>query len=393
VRPPYEVADVLDRFDRDFVGRHGSAITSRVATVLTRIQQCRTAVLGGHRMSCASCGASEISYNSCRDRHCPKCGGSRRARWLDAQSSALLPVPYFHVVFTLPHELAPLALRNPGLVYGLVFRAASETLLELAADPRHMGARIGVTAILHTWGQNLEHHPHVHCVVTGGGLSPDDARWVHGRPRFFVSARVMRKLYRGKLLAFLSRAYAGGEVALHGSLQGLRNPQAFARLVRRLRRKKWVVYAKAPFGGPERTLKYLARYTHRVAISNHRLLSVDGRGVRFRWRDYRDGVQKVMTLDGAEFLRRFAMHVLPKGFVRIRHYGLLAACKRRDCLARSRELLDAEPQPAPAEPAPQSTPPVLASCPTCGEPQVIVITVVGPVHGERAFSQLWWDSS
>lgn len=314
------------------------------AKVVRALIACRTAALGGHVEVCDACGHEAISYNSCRNRHCPKCQGAATAAWLEAQREILLPVPYAHMVFTLPDVLAPLALQNPRLVYGLLFRAVSQTLLQVAATPRHLGGRIGFLAILHTWGQNLLHHPHVHCVVPAGGLAPDGSRWVRCRPGFFLPVRVLGRLYRGKLLAFLHEAYQAGALEFHGRLAELRRPAAFARLLAQARAVEWVVYAKPPFGGPEAVLKYLARYTHRIAISNHRLVEATDEHVRFTWKDYRHGHrQRVMTLEIGEFVRRFLMHVLPHRFVKIRYYGFLAQSQRAATLPACRELLPTPP--------------------------------------------------
>jgi hypothetical protein len=319
-------------------------ISCAQAKVVRALIACRTAGLGGHVEVCDACGHEAISYNSCRNRHCPKCRGAATAAWLEAQREILLPVPYAHVVFTLPAVLAPLALQNPRLVYGLLVRAVSQTLLQVAATPQHLGGRIGFLAILHTWGQNLLHHPHVHCVVPAGGLAPDGSGWVRCRPGFFLPVRVLGRLYRGKLLAFLHEAYQAGELEFHGRLAELRRPAAFGRLLARARALEWVVYAKPPFGGPEAVLKYLARYTHRVAISNHRLVDATDEHVRFTWKDYRHGHrQRVMTLETGEFARRFLMHVLPHRFVKIRYYGFLAQSQRAATLPACRELLSTAP--------------------------------------------------
>lgn len=336
-RPALEVADLLRTLVRQ--GRLPT-LSAGQAKVVRALIACRTAALGGHAAACDACGHEVISYNSCRNRHCPKCQGGRTAAWLEAQQKTLLPVPYAHVVFTLPDLLAPLALQNPRVVYGLLFRAVSQTLLEVAATPRHLGARIGFLAILHTWGQNLLHHPHVHCVVPAGGVAADGSRWVRCRPGFFLPVRVLGRLYRGKLLAFLEEAYRADSLRFHGRLAELGNPAAFRRLLARARALDWVVYAKPPFGGPEAVLKYLARYTHRIAISHHRLLEASDEHVRFTWKDYRHGHrQRVMTLETTEFARRFLLHVLPHRFVKIRYYGLLAQSQRATALPRCRELI------------------------------------------------------
>jgi hypothetical protein len=337
-----EVADVFHAHQNEFLQRWGHVLSDQQRKVLRDIGRCRTAALGAHLERCDRCSYETVAYDSCRNRHCPKCQSSARDRWLMKQASSLLPVPYAHVVFTVPEQLASLALRNQRLFYTLLFRAASETLLEIAADSRHLGARIGVLAVLHTWSQNLRHHPHLHCLVPSGGLAPDHSRWVATRPRFFLPVRVLSRIFRGKLLAFLKQGYRQNELCFAGNLAELATPRAFHSLLASLRRREWIVYSKPPFGGPEHALKYLARYTHRVAISNGRLLSLDNGQVRFRWRDSRhNNRSSVMTLDAVEFIRRFLLHVLPSGFVKIRHFGLLANRNRRQALALCRLHLSA----------------------------------------------------
>jgi len=333
-----EVADILRAHGDAYRARH--PVSPEQATVLRRLCDCRTAALGGHVDTCDACGTVQISYNSCRDRHCPKCQSTRQVEWVESRLERLLPVPYFHVVFTLPEQLQPLGLKNRRVLYDLLFRAASQTLLELAADPRRLGAQIGFTAVLHTWGQNLLFHPHLHCVVTGGGLSPDGQRWVAGREDYFLPVRVVGQLFRGKFLAGLKVAYAADQLMLTGSVESLRDPAEFRKLLGTLYRQQWVVYAKPPFGGAEHVYRYLGRYTHRVAISNRRLISLAAGRVTFRYKDYADSARgKQMTLDAEEFIRRFLLHVLPKGFVRIRHYGLLAGRNVGTKLAECRRLL------------------------------------------------------
>ena len=339
-KPPFEVADVI----RNLAGADGVVPGLRVSQaqqrVLNNLAACRTAKLGGHVDACDACAELRVSYNSCRNRHCPKCQAQQRAKWLEARRADLLPVPYFHVVFTLPAELAPLALQNKREIYNALFGAAADTLKTIAADPKHLGADLGFIAVLHTWGQTLVHHPHVHCVIPGGGLSPDGARWISCRKDFFLPVRVLSRLYRGKLLAALRAAFDDGQLEFHGALRELAEPERFAQLCSRLREKEWVVYSKAPFGGPEQTLKYLARYTHRVAIANHRITAVDDGSVSFRYKDYaRGNRQRVMKLGAVEFLRRFLQHVLPDRFVRIRHFGFLANRSRKAKLALCRELI------------------------------------------------------
>jgi hypothetical protein len=348
-RRPLEVADLLRRFGGAYRQTYGG-ISPDQARVTRALIQCRTAALGGHVDACDACGARQISYNSCRDRHCPKCQAAATAAWLERERAYLLPVPCAHVVFTLPHTLAPLALQNARLCYGLLFQAAAQTLLEIAADPKHLGARIGFVAILHTWGQTVLHHPHLHCLVPAGGLAPGDARWIACRRGFFLPVRVLGALFRGRYLALLEKAGREGRLRFHGVLQTLADPAAFARRLRLARRKRWVVYARPPFGGPEPALKYLARYTHRIAISNARLMALTEAAATFTWKDYRQGSrQRSMRLAPCEFLRRFLLHALPKGFVRIRRFGLLANCQRQSRLTRCRALLDPKQAPVQSE--------------------------------------------
>ncbi len=339
LRPRLEVADILRTHGAAYRARQ--PVSPEQAAVMRHLATCRTAALGGHVDSCAACGFLKVSYNSCRDRHCPKCQSARRAEWLEARLERLLPVEYFHVVFTLPKQLKALALKNRRVVYNLLFRAASQTLLQLAADPKRLGAQIGFTAVLHTWGQNLLFHPHLHCVVTGGGLSPDGTRWISARQGYLLPRTVLAKLFRGKFLAELRSAYRNNELRLSGSVESLADPAHFRELLTTLYRQNWVVYAKRPFGGAAQVYRYLGRYTHRVAISNARLVAMNEGRVRFRYRDYRDDSRtKEMTLSAEEFLRRFLLHVLPKRFVRIRHYGLLASRNVTTRLARCRQLLE-----------------------------------------------------
>jgi hypothetical protein len=316
------------------------------------IERCRTAALGGHVEQCDTCGHQRISYNSCRNRHCPKCQSLAKARWLEARLADLLPVEYFHVVFTLPEQLASVALQNKRVVYNLLFAATAETLRTIATDPRHLGAEIGFLAVLHTWGQTLCHHPHLHCVIPGGGLAADGARWISCRPGFFLSVNVLARLFRRLFLQGLERAYENDKLTFSGSLECLAKARAFRQLLANLRAREWWVYAKPPFGGPEQVLAYLGRYTHRVAISNHRLLSLKDGNVTFKWRDYRHANQEsLMSLKADEFIRRFVLHVLPRGFQRIRQFGLLANRRRHDQLARCRQLLDTAAPTAPSLPS------------------------------------------
>ncbi len=313
---------------------------SEQCQALRDLAACRTAALGGHEEACDACDHRRFAYNSCRNRHCPKCQASARARWLEARQAELLDVPYFHVVFTLPAELGPLALANGRIVYGILFQAASETLLQIAAQPQHLGAKIGFLAVLHTWGQNLMHHPHLHCVVPAGGFSADGQQWIDGRANFFLPMRILSRVFRGKFIARLKQAFHSGQLRFFGKLRGLADGQAFERLLDLSVRTDWVVYAKPPFGGARQVLKYLARYTHRTAISNSRLTAFDGQRVSYQWKDYADdNRQKTMTLSADEFVRRFLMHVLPRGFTRVRYYGFLANRHRSEKIAAARRLI------------------------------------------------------
>jgi Putative transposase/Transposase zinc-binding domain len=379
-----EVADVFRRHGPEWRAAQAGHLDRMQCRVMGAIEACRTAALGGHVRRCADCGHAEIAYNSCRNRHCPKCQGSARAAWVAARRAELLPVPYFHVVFTLPAPVAAIAFQNKAVAYALLFRAAAETLRTIAADPRHLGAEIGGVAVLHTWGQALQHHPHVHCIVPGGGLAPDGTRWVACPPSFFLSVKVLGRLFRRLFVERLARAFATGELRFFGELAPLADADAFAAHCARLRQIDWVVYAKRPFGGPEQVLAYLGRYTHRVAIANSRLVAMTDATVSFRWKDYRhEGRNKVMTLDAGEFMRRFLLHVLPPGFHRIRHFGLLANGHRAARLALCRGTLaapatgegqgaDADADAPAAEPSAATTPPGLLSlCPRCGSLHVI----------------------
>jgi hypothetical protein len=339
-RPTLEVADIIRASGDSFQEKYGSHLAWPHRKVLDAILRCRTSTLDGHRDRCVRCGHQALSYNSCRNRHCPKCQENARAKWLQARSAELLPVPYFHIVFTLPHELSALALGNKRLIYDLLYRASAAALLELARDPKHLGADIGFLGVLHTWGQNLEHHPHVHYIVAGGGLTADYCKWVSSSGRFFLPVAALSRVFRGKFSAGIRDLFRSNTLQFHGSLQQLASPECFRHFLRRLFTNDWVVYAKPPFGGPEHVLRYLARYTHRVAISNHRLIAVQDDRVSFLWRDYaHGGKQKVMTVATHEFLRRFLLHVLPGGLVRIRHFGSLANRNRSATLVRCRALL------------------------------------------------------
>ncbi len=333
-----EVADVFASSGSNYQAAYGTSATQR--QILRDLAVCRSAALGGHKEQCEQCGHEEISYNSCRNRHCPKCQASSRAQWLEAKAEDLLNVPYFHVVFTLPSDIGPLALQNKRLVYGVLFRAASETLSTIAKDHKHLGANIGFLTVLHTWGQNLHHHPHIHCVVPGGGIALDDSHWVKCRENFFLPVRVLSRMFRQKFLAYLREAFNNDDLRFHGMLETLAERRTWCRLLAKLGSSDWVVYAKPPFGGPTQVLKYLARYTHRVAISNRRLVSFENGKVTFRWKDYAHGNRnRTMTLDADEFIRRFLLHSLPKGFQRIRQYGFLANRVREQKLSLCRELL------------------------------------------------------
>lgn len=367
-RPPLEVADIVRSAGQSFVERSRKWINGQHEKVLLAIARCRTAALGGHRDQCSDCGHTAISYNSCRNRHCPKCQGNARLRWLQARQRELLPTRYVHVVFTLPRELAPLALQNKRLIYKLLFRASAETLLEIARDPRHLGAEIGFFSVLHTWDQRLQHHPHIHCVVAAGGLAPDHARWISSRQSFFLPVKVLSRVFRGKFVSALKTAFHDTTLEFHGQLALLAEPRAFASWLRLLFRQDWVVYSKPPFGGPEHVLRYLGAYTHRIAISNHRLLALAGGHVRFRWRDSAHHDRKrVMTLPVDEFLRRFLLHLLPCGFMRIRNFGFLANRRRADLLPLCFHLLrSSDKSPAPATVQTALSAASLWNCPLCG---------------------------
>jgi hypothetical protein len=373
-RPPLEVADLIRAAGTTFYQSSRKWFTWLHLKILTAIVCCRTSALGGHIDECSRCGHQAISFNSCRNRHCPKCQSNARDRWLEARRRELLPVRYAHVVFTLPGSLAPLALQNKGEIYGLLFRASAETLLTVARDERHLGAEIGFFSVLHTWNQKLLHHPHVHCVVPAGGLSPDHKRWIAARPGFFLPVRVLSRVFRGKFVAGLRELHAAGKLGFHGKLEGLAAPAAFAAMLRSLFRSDWVVYSKRPFGGAEHALRYLGCYTHRVAISNHRLVALQDGEVAFRWRDSaHKNKKRLMRLPLDEFLRRFFLHVLPRGFMRIRHFGLLAHRRRAALLPLCFALLGqtGDPQPA-AGHAPPDAPRPLWLCPQCGAPMAIV---------------------
>lgn len=391
-----ELADVFRRHGETYRQLHDGRLGSVERRVMSAIELCRTAALGGHVEGCRSCGTIRVAYNSCRNRHCPKCQGQACRDWLAARQDELLPVPYFHVVFTLPAEIAAIAFQNKTAIYTILFKAAAETLRTIAAAPRHLGAEIGLVAVLHSWGQNLHYHPHLHCIVPGGGLSPDGTRWIACRPGFFLPVRVLSQLFRRLFSTQLRAAFDAGGLGFYNDLGHLAEPGAFARMLAEARRRDWVVYAKPPFGGPQQVLAYLGRYTHRVAIANSRLIAMDGDHVAFRWRDYRHrGKTKVMTLGAHEFIRRFLLHTLPSGFHRIRRYGFLANGHGTARLELCRRLL-AKPRPhdiepgadavgADADPHGQAHP-----CPGCGEP---MIRLAAWRRGQAPPSSFWSDTS
>jgi hypothetical protein len=375
-----EVADIFRTHGPDWRNAQRGHLSLGQLKVMSAIEQCRSAALGGHVLRCEGCGQDQIAYNSCRNRHCPKCQASAAQRWLQARQADLLPVDYYHVVFTLPAPISAIAYYNKAEIYALLFDAAAETLLTIAADPKHLGASIGATLVLHTWGSALTHHPHVHGIVPGGGLSPDGGRWIACRPGFFLSVRVLSRLFRRRFLEALGQLHRAGRLRFFGELAGLTDAHAFADWLAPLRKCDWVVYAKRPFAGPEAVLAYLSRYTHRVAISNSRLVAMDEQGVTFRWKDYRAKGRtrrKTMTLDADEFMRRFLLHVLPGGFHRIRHYGLLANGNRAASLAHIRELLgqdaDAVAQIASLDAEPCHPQPTFV-CMHCGAPMIVLLT-------------------
>ena len=379
MRPALEVADIFRTAGPAYRSGQRGHLALAQLKVMSAIEQCRSSSLGGHVLRCTACEQPQIAYNSCRNRHCPKCQGSAALRWLADRQADLLPVQYFHVVFTLPAPIAAIGYTNKATVYGLLFDIAAEVLRTIAADPKHLGARIGATLVLHTWGSALTHHPHVHGIVPGGGLALDSDRWVACRPGFFLPVRVLSRLFRRRFLQALTQAH--GELRFFGEHAELADPAAFRRWLAPLRRCEWVVYAKRPFAGPEQVLSYLSRYTHRVAISNSRLLAFDDNGVTFRWKDYRAKGRtkyKTMSLPAGEFIRRFLLHVLPTGLHRIRHYGLLANAHRKQNLALARELLD-QPAPAPqVQPAPAAAPTFV--CRHCGAPMIVIQTLPRPRH-------------
>ena len=369
-KPPFEVADIIRAAGKDFIDKHRSWLTGLHRKVLSAIERCRTAALGGHRDRCCRCGHTvAISYNSCRNRHCPKCLTNARKKWLSARQGELLNVPYVHLIFTIPHTFASLVLHNKKLLYTLLLRTSAATLLEIGADPKHLGAELGFFSILHTWGQNLMHHPHVHCVIPFGGLSPDHKAWIHPRYRFFLPRGVLSGVFRGKFVAGLKQAFRKGELRLPRELQTLADEKAFRSFLRTVHRNDWVVEVRPSFGSPHHVLKYLAHYTHRVAISNHRLVSLADDKVTFRWKDYRNGGQhKLMTLKVDEFLRRFLLHTLPRGFVRIRFFGFMANRQRASLLPVCKQLLGAGSDEAPPQIKAEPT----WLCPLCRGSMVVI---------------------
>jgi hypothetical protein len=380
-RPALEVADIFRAFGAAWRKANAGHVSIGQLKVMSAIESCRTAALGGHVARCEKCSHMHIAYNSCRNRHCPKCQGAAAKEWLAEREAELLPVPYFHVVFTLPAPIADIAYQNKAVIYDLLFKASAETLITIAADPKHLGAHIGITSVLHSWGSALTHHPHVHMIVPGGGISLDRTRWVPCRPGFFLPVKVLSRLFRRLFLTLLVGAHKADRLKFFGNHAALADTHAFADYLAPLKRCEWVVYSKRPFGGPEAVLAYLSRYTHRVAIANSRLIALDDNGVTFTWKDYRikgSDRFKMMTLDTQEFIRRFLIHVLPCGFHRIRHYGLLASGTRTDNIARARQLLAMPPranQPDTAETAKDNDPPTLAyPCPCCGGRMIIIET-------------------
>src|SRR5215831_11409985 len=386
-RPKLEVADIFRRYGPAYRQKHAASLSQAQRRVMSDIELCRTAALGGHLEECDSCGHQRPAYNSCANRHCPKCQSLARAQWLEDRQAELLETQYFHVVFTLPQEIAALAYPNKETVFDLLFRATAQTLRTIAADPQHLGAEIGFLAVLHSWGSNLQFHPHLHCVVPGGGLAPDGKRWIACRPKFFLPVEVLSQLFRRLFLKYLHNAFDKGQLQFFSSLEPLRDPTAFAQYLEPLANIDWVVYAKAPFGGPAQVLHYLGRYTHRVAISNNRLLRIEDGKVTFQWKDYRHhGQPKVMTLDAEEFIRRFLLHVLPEGFQRIRHYGFLSHRYRKAKLALCRQLLGMKLPPVAPEPRPdyrdlyeKLTGKSLRECPVCHQGTMVRVAILPPL--------------
>jgi hypothetical protein len=378
MRPALEVADIFRDHGPAWRRANAGHISLSQLKAMAAIESCRTAALGGHVERCEDCARTRIAYNSCRNRHCPKCQGAAAKEWLAEREAELLPVPYYHVVFTLPAQVADIAYQNKTVIYDILFKASAEALTTIAADPKHLGARIGITAVLHSWGSAMTHHPHVHMIVPGGGISLDGERWVSCRPGFFLPVRVLSRLFRRLFLEKLTAAHAVGLLHFFGDHADLHDERAFTTYLAPLRRAEWVVYSKRPFGGPEAVLAYLSRYTHRIAISNSRLIAFDNSGVTFKWKDYRAKGrerQKIMTLAAHEFVRRFLIHVLPSGFHRIRHYGLFASGSRADNIARARQLLAVpEPQNDTADAPEGNDPPLTRPCPCCGGRMIVIET-------------------
>ena len=385
--PRLEVGDVFRRYGEIFRQQHAGSLSRAQLRVMTAIECCRTAALGGHIEQCDQCHFQRIAYNSCRDRHCPKCQSLARAQWIEDRQAELLDTQYFHVVFTVPEEIAAIAFQNRKVVYDILFRATSETLRTIAVDPKHLGAEIGFFAVLHSWGQNLMFHPHLHCVVPGGGLSPDGNRWIPCRKGFFLPVRALSRLFRRLFVESMEKAFDAGQLQFFSALEELRDPTAFRRLLGRVRSREWVVYAKKPFAGPQQVLDYVGRYTHRVAISNNRILNIEDGLVTFRYKDYRDGSQpRTMTLSADEFIRRFLLHVLPEGFHRIRYYGFFGARYRKEKLEQCRQLLGMVPREPESKMAELDyrdryqalTGSSLWECPACHRGRMIVIREIPP---------------
>ncbi|MGH7780209.1 MAG: IS91 family transposase [Blastocatellia bacterium] len=390
-RPKLEVADVFRLYGEAYREKHGESLSTAQRRTMTAIEVCRTATLGGHLERCDTCQFERPCYDSCRNRHCPKCQSLARAEWIEERKSEILNCEYFHVVFTLPDDVAALALQNKALVYGILFRATAETLSTIAADRKHLGAEIGFFAVLHTWGQNLLHHPHLHCVVPGGGISPDGSRWVSCRPGFFLPVRVLSRLFRRLFLTYLQQAFDAGKMQFFSSLEPLHDADAFTRYLDPVRKQEWVVYAKPPFAGPQQVVDYVGRYTHRVAISNHRLLAIEDGQVSFRWRDYRDNnQQKTMSVSAEEFVRRFLLHILPSGFHRIRYFGFPGNRYRKEKLEHCRQLLSmASPNEGVSQPAKSEdyrdryerlTGHSLRECPVCHRGQMSAVSLIAGVR-------------
>jgi len=394
-RPKLEVADILRRYGEAYREQHGPSLSSAQRRVMTAIQVCRTAALGGHLEQCDSCSHQRPCYDSCRDRHCPKCQSLARAAWVEKRTSEVLATHYFHVVFTVPEQIAAIAYQNKDLVYGILFRATAETLSTIAADPQHLGAEIGFFAVLHSWGQNLLFHPHLHCVVPGGGISPDGTRWISCRLNFFLPVKVLSRLFRRLFLQYLQESFEAGKLQFFSSLQALQDPKAFTGYLDPMRNLEWVVYAKPPFAGPHQVVDYVGRYTHRVAISNHRIVDIENGQVKFNWRDYRDNnQQKTMPLSADEFIRRFLLHVLPNGFHRIRYYGFLGNRHRKKKLERCRQLLGMAPaNQSSSEPTtPEDyrdryqrlTGRSLRECPVCHRGRMVAVAVLAEARSSPA---------